>query len=407
MTSLREFRIEFERPGATYVAGEIVAGTIILDIAKVKSVRGFYFTAKGAALVRWTETRRRRHNGETKTEHQTYSASEQYFSVKDNILVSKGLDSRVDITEGFHRFPFRLQLPSNIPSSFEHEHGRVRYTVKAVIDRPWKFDHECKAAFTVVSILDLNAHQNECMSIRNEVQKNFYCCFLSQGSMNIVTRVPSSGYVPGQAISAMVDYTNNTSSKVQITKITTKLEQVLKFRATVKTKTEHFEIISSSYKGPFASQGTANLEIRVPPIPPSRLPFCTIIDLDYNLKVVVHVTGAHCKIQSSYPLLIGSIPLYCAPSAPPIGQINVTPYPTMPMPEIRRTSNIPPPHPGFVTPDQAGTSANWNMPPPSYEECILGAQNIRDDDESDHVQGASAPFVPKYPVFNYPALGMP
>jgi hypothetical protein len=58
---------------------------------------------------------------------------------------------------GEYSFQFSYQLPANIPTSFENDHGHVRYTAKAVIDRPWKFDHETKAGFTVIYILDLNA----------------------------------------------------------------------------------------------------------------------------------------------------------------------------------------------------------------------------------------------------------
>lgn len=53
-------------------------------------------------------------------------------------------------------YPFNIQLPMNLPSSFEHEYGYVRYTIKAIFDRPWKFDHEVKSAFTVLSAFDLN-----------------------------------------------------------------------------------------------------------------------------------------------------------------------------------------------------------------------------------------------------------
>jgi hypothetical protein len=43
-----------------------------------------------------------------------------------------------------------------LPSSFEGEHGSVRYTIKATLDRPWKFDHEVTVPFKVVTPIDLN-----------------------------------------------------------------------------------------------------------------------------------------------------------------------------------------------------------------------------------------------------------
>lgn len=65
---------------------------------------------------------------------------------------------------GFHKYPFNFLLPHNIPCSFEHTHGHIRYTTKAVIDRPWRFDHESKIAFTVVSSYDLNDRSQQCVS---------------------------------------------------------------------------------------------------------------------------------------------------------------------------------------------------------------------------------------------------
>ncbi|XP_076380554.1 arrestin domain-containing protein 2-like isoform X2 [Megalopta genalis] len=338
------YRLIFEKPGAVYMSGEVVRGTIILDTAKVKTISA---------------------------------------------------DSRIFHPEGYQQYQFQFQLPSDIPSSFEHEHGYIRYTVKVIIDRPWKFDHECKIAFTVVSVIDLNMHRHRCLGIHEEIQKNFSCCCFGLGSMNTSIRVPSSGYVPDQMISASVNY-KNASSEVGITKIELKLERVLKLRATTKTKTEYFKIISSSYTGPFTPERVITLEIRVPPILPSHQPFCSIINLDYYLKVVVYFTGTHLRLQRRYPLLIGTIPLYCAPSASATQQMNAMPYPTeqpatsstMSMPETPQLSTS-----TANSLDHGNSSANWNIPPPSYKECMLGAQNIRDDDESVH--------VPKYPVFNY------
>lgn len=53
-------------------------------------------------------------------------------------------------------YNFSAQLPATLPSSFEGQFGYIRYTVKGILNRPWKFDQECKAAFTVISPLDLN-----------------------------------------------------------------------------------------------------------------------------------------------------------------------------------------------------------------------------------------------------------
>ena len=57
---------------------------------------------------------------------------------------------------GKHTFPFQFILPAVLPSSFEHSLGQVRYTLRATIDKPWKFNHTTKQMMTVVSLLDLN-----------------------------------------------------------------------------------------------------------------------------------------------------------------------------------------------------------------------------------------------------------
>lgn len=76
-------------------------------------------------------------------------------------------DGKVHIPIGLNKYSFHIQLPRNIPCSFEHFNGHIRYTIKAVIDRPWRFNHECKAAFTVITAYDLNVRHQQCVSYFN------------------------------------------------------------------------------------------------------------------------------------------------------------------------------------------------------------------------------------------------
>nr|XP_031842250.1 arrestin domain-containing protein 17-like [Nomia melanderi] len=333
MSSLRIFRADFERREATYLGGEIVKGNVIIDTTKEKYITELCFIAKGFAKVYWTEE-----DGDSNSS--SYYNSQEYFQIKGILLKSKDEKSKVKITEGYHEYPFEFLLPSNIPSSFEHNIGYVRYTIELVLQRPWKFDHKYKTAFTVISNLDLNLHREKCLGISNEVLKDFCCCFcIKMGAFCVTTQLPSSGYVPGQMIVTTMNY-KNLSNNVRILKISAKLETKIEFHATSKTRTKQFEITSNSNSGPFPLEGQVILEIRVPPIPPSFLTFCSIIDLHYNLKIAIHFTG----------------------------------------------------------PSKA---------PPSYEECVSRAQHIKDVGESDYVYGASTPFAPKYPVFNYPVPNTP
>ena len=62
------------------------------------------------------------------------------------------------LSPGIHYFPFSFMLPPNLPSTFESDIGNVRYFIKAVIVRSWKWNHKVKQHFMVNGILDLNAY---------------------------------------------------------------------------------------------------------------------------------------------------------------------------------------------------------------------------------------------------------
>ncbi|EFN85199.1 Arrestin domain-containing protein 2 [Harpegnathos saltator] len=422
MPSLRTFRIEFDRPGATFAPGEVVTGNVIVDLAREKTIRALKLTVKGEANVSWERTRSTKNSrGHQRSRTDHFRGNEQYFNLTYSLLGDTGGELRMPA--GFNKYPFNFLLPHNIPCSFEHEHGHIRYTTKAVIDRPWRFDHECKIAFTVITSYDLNAHSYQCIGVDDEINQSFccFCCF-NLGSIKVCITLPTTGFVPGQSIEATVNLEN--TSSVDVTQVCVKVERSLEFHAKTpyhSTKTDKAILKTEQIRRPFGQLSSFVSRLHVPPIPPSQLEYCNIINQHYAVRITVHVSGMHCSISKTYPILIGTIPLRSVmpsyqqnvpqPTAPVI-QDNDPPPPMpmpMPMPMPISPDYVPPnvPYPGpsisFASSDQPSTSTNqWDMPPPSYEECMQRAASIKDQDESNYVHGVNEPFAPRYPVFNFP-----
>ena len=61
---------------------------------------------------------------------------------------------------GDYSYPFQFLIPNqNMPTSVEGSHGYVRYWLKGIIDRPWRFDITTTAVFTMLEYVDINTLQ--------------------------------------------------------------------------------------------------------------------------------------------------------------------------------------------------------------------------------------------------------
>lgn len=61
---------------------------------------------------------------------------------------------------GDYSFPFNLVLPPNLPTSFEHHYGRIRYMLNGTIDIPWAIDKHATKVFSVLNHTNLNLLPN-------------------------------------------------------------------------------------------------------------------------------------------------------------------------------------------------------------------------------------------------------
>lgn len=391
---LKDFRIIYDNHWNTYYPGQTVSGNIIVVLDSTKKIRGISVKVKGVANTCWTTDKQDMdERGQYRDGTQTVSAHEEYFETK-YYLVGSASGGEIEIQSGEHKFPFQCVLPTNLPSSFESDFGHVRYTVKATLDRPWKFDQEVKSPFTVVSPLDLNQESRASEKIEEEMSKTFCCLCCGTPPLTVNYSLPVRGYVPGQSMPIKVNVENHSGVTVETVKLI--LCKMVTFRATTPTtdtKTEEI-VIAEVGKGPIEGGGIADYEqkLDIPPLPPSNLTNCGIIDLEYNLKVVACVSGWYYRnLWQNTLIFVGTVPLvnYQTPSAPPMEG-----YPS----EIGWTRS------GIPSSDGAATNLYPNLPPPSYEESTNSARSLWERGESEHIFGISNHFSPKYPVFNFAAV---
>lgn len=216
---------------------------------------------------------------------------------------------------GFHTYRFSCLLPQNLPTSFEGQHGKIRYTCKVSLDRPWKFDLTYKVAFTVLKQQDLNYESPMIRQpVKKEVTKKYFMGIFSSNELYMSVELPISGFVAGQKIDFAIAINNPSGVTVEELKVS--LKKIVRYNSDsprMLTK----EVIESckveKFPGvPKKSKGNFNLNIVVPPIPPTSQFFCKVINISYELKVKAQVSGIHRSSEIRIPIIIGTVPLNTA-----------------------------------------------------------------------------------------------
>ncbi|KAG6444951.1 arrestin domain-containing protein 17 [Manduca sexta] len=425
---LKEANIYLDNQWNTYYAGQTVNGRIEYVFDSPKKVRGIHVKFKGEAHTEWYESKQQENSeGKTESSDTMHSGNEEYFQISYYLLGSNS-GNEIEIPEGKHTYNFTFTLPPVLPSSFEGEHGYIRYTVKVTLDRPWKFDQETKMAFTVINALDLNLNPNYKEPIHIQLEKTFCCFCCASPPLSVDVQAPVSGYCPGQVIPLTIDIENKSNVQLHLVKIF--LRKVVTYRATSpSTATKKIKsVILTVQEGP-APAGTTkhwSLNMEIPPIPPSNLVNCNIIDLDYDLKVECVVSGMHLNMHDKKYVTIGTVPLVGmagqpAPAPSPTasnGQYSPSQPAVLPVGPGQPAQPVPSPAGGdagpggWVAPGAAPSAPPYQalyptLTEPVYKESPYTARTIQDRGDNSHTMirgGNFAPFYPTYAAVQPPPL---
>ncbi|CAG5125230.1 unnamed protein product [Candidula unifasciata] len=310
---LNIFEIVLTNTEAVYFSGQTVQGHVIIELAKNTEVKDLRMSFRGKAFVHWTDQTMRGPGEVRFKEIRHHSATEEYFDVSKSLLSQASCpqnptDKRV-LEAGQYTYPFKFRIPPTSPTSFEGQFGFIRYWTKVTIERPWKKDVSAKKLFSVIFPLDLNQEPTASQPTNNQKEKQLCCLCCTSGPIIAEIRLPQKGYVPGERLNFAADIDNSTRRKVH--NITVELLMTTTFHAAYKSRSVT-QTVSRIQRGSLKSGNSDSWEggsLLVPPLPPSFLIGCNIIDVRYTLQLRVFPGSPAFDLTVPIEIMIGSVPL--------------------------------------------------------------------------------------------------
>uniref|UniRef100_A0AC35UB41 Arrestin_C domain-containing protein n=1 Tax=Rhabditophanes sp. KR3021 TaxID=114890 RepID=A0AC35UB41_9BILA len=312
MVKLKRFEIVFNSPEDAFFAGQEISGKLIVESGDDKKVNEILLEIKGRAKTYWSKGSGKnvKHCGR----------SEPYFCEQFNTnythkldvageVVGKGHKERI-LPKGVHEIPFQYTLPKTLPTSFEGSYGYVRYSCRAIFERPWDFDICTKKLFTVTGIEDINDDSHLLVPITVEescVQKSRLCC-KPNGPVLLELSCDRTGYTSGEYIILNGKVQNKTGNLIKNVFVTFTQSATFKANNFAGTNFEKQErkVIMKSSLGEIKGNSVKSIEkemLVIPSLPPS-LATCSLIDIKYCIELAIGNDG---KIE--IPIVIGTIPL--------------------------------------------------------------------------------------------------
>ncbi|XP_071755833.1 arrestin domain-containing protein 3-like [Centroberyx gerrardi] len=279
--TIKNFAIEYDAINSknTFTNGDTVNGRIIVEVSKETCIQSLLFIGKGKAKVCWHE-----HYGQNV--HVVLWSNEKYYEIKHHILREARQDGTEVIGRGRHVFPFSFKIPDRkMPSSFKSQIGKVVHQLRAELKQSMKVTKKVKTKFTVVSKPDMDTPglmdpQYGC--------KDKSVTFFGSGNISMEVHTKRMGYQQGEALKVKAEISNQSTRSVKPKFI---LYEKKSFFAQGRRRVSTNDILKEKIEPvESSSKQTVTKVITIPrELPPSILN-CSIIKLEYRLKVVLDVS---------------------------------------------------------------------------------------------------------------------
>ncbi|XP_040897368.1 arrestin domain-containing protein 3-like [Toxotes jaculatrix] len=343
--TITNFSIEYDAINSknTFTNGDTINGRIIVEVSKETRIQSIIFMAKGKARVCW-------HEYYGQHQHRVYWADEKYYSVKHHILRDARQDGTEVISKGRHVFPFSFKIPDRkLPSSFKDSIGKIVHKLRAELKQPMKLTKKAKAHFTFVSKADMDFPG---LMESQYGSKDKSIKLFGSGTVSMDVHTKRMGYMQGDALEVTVEISNHSKRSVKPKFILyEKRSFFAQGRRRVCTKDIHkekAEAVASS------SKETVTKVIPIPRALPPSILNCSIIKLEYRLKIHLDIKCALDPVVKLPIVVLPEVSVVKQPPASaafgfePYGEPNQPTKRTAPQQAVPQSVDPPPPYGAYA-----------------------------------------------------------
>ncbi|KAM6930314.1 arrestin domain-containing protein 3-like [Xenentodon cancila] len=351
--TIKTFQIEYDAINSknTFTNGDTINGRIILEVSKETRIQSLVFMAKGKAWVCWHEQ-----HGET---NHVYWADEKYYSIKHHILRESRQDGTEVIGKGRHLFPFSFNIPNRkMPSTFKTSTGKIVHKIKAELKQSMKLSKTTKVHYTFISKADMDTPG--LMEPQHDSKDKSLAFGSGNVSMDVYTK--RMGYRPGENLSVTVKINNRSSRSVKPKFV---LYEKKSYFAQGHRKVHTKNIYKDKGDAVDSTSGKSTVTKALPipgTLPPSLLN-CSIIRLEYKLKIYLDIK---CALDPAIKLPIVILPEAAGETQPPA------------LPGSGFEAYGMPRQPAW------STTPDTKEPPPPYGACMMSPSSPYDKYNSSH-----------------------
>jgi hypothetical protein len=301
-------QIRLARQNVFYQSGEDITGDLIINANEKLIIKNLSLQLHGFSKVYWEETETYREFDEDKTRTITYENYEEYIN-KAFVLASNCLFESATK----HTFSFKFTLPITCPTSFEYRRNITRYTLTGTLEISGIPKKNLIQIISVICPVDLNLTPGLRQAVTAFKSHTYGCCCFKTDPVTINLSIPKHGFVTGEEIPFNVKIDNQSDRSLRVlAKIVQRIKLFSYSSSDINYRDVGTPLLSPNPVGPRSNFNWTSI-IRVPPIPPSNNMTNRIIDISYQLALVMQSGNLSFNVFVIIPIVIGTIPLQNAP----------------------------------------------------------------------------------------------